>query len=90
MGLLAAFLGSHEYLVGSHLDVGGNPQDLLEALVLVEVLGESETGAGDRRQRFAPAHEVVKESWSWPSVTAFTLLLVSAARPEGRKVVPMG
>ena len=49
-----------EHLVGRHLDVGGDVQHLLEALALVEVLGEPEAGAGDRRQRLAPAHEVAR------------------------------
>ena len=36
-------------------------EHLLEALPLVEALGEAETGAGDRRQRLAPPHEVAGE-----------------------------
>ena len=36
-------------------------QDLLEALLLVEALRETEAGAGDRGQRLAPAHEVARE-----------------------------
>ena len=56
--MLALFLDRQQHLVGGHLDVGGNPQHFLEPLALVEVLGEPETGAGDRRQRLAPPHEV--------------------------------
>ena len=82
VGVLATFLGRQQHLVGGHLDVGGDPQHLLEALPLVQVLGEPEPGAGDRRQRLAPAHEVAVDECSPPStssVTAFTLLLAPAA-----------
>ena len=36
-------------------------EDLLEALLLVQALGEAEPGAGDAGQRFAPAQEVAGE-----------------------------
>ena len=56
--MLATFLGGEQHLVGGDLDVGGHPQHLLEALPLVEILGEAEPGAGDRCQRLAPSHQV--------------------------------
>ena len=58
--MLTTLLGGEQHLVGGHLDVGGDPQHLLEALPLVEVLREPETGAGDRRQRLAPPHQVAR------------------------------
>ena len=58
--MLTTLLGGEQHLVGRHLDVGGDAQHLLEALALVEVLGEAEAGAGDRRQRLAPAHQITR------------------------------
>ncbi len=43
---------------GGHADVGGDREHLLEALLLVEALGEAEPGAGDAGQRLAPAQQV--------------------------------
>ena len=39
----------------------GHAQHLLEALPLVEALGEAEPGAGDAGQRLAPAQQVPGE-----------------------------
>ncbi len=58
VSVLTPLLAGEQHVVRRHLDVGGHPQHLLEALALVEVLGEAETGAGDRRQRLAPPHQV--------------------------------
>ena len=61
--LLAAHL---ERLVGGGLDVGGDVQHLLESLALVQALGEAQPGAGDRRERLAPAHQVSGEVGAAP------------------------
>ena len=50
-----------EGVVGRGLDVGRHLQHLLVALLLVEALGEAQTGAGDAGQRLAPAEEVAGE-----------------------------
>jgi hypothetical protein len=41
-------------------DVGGDLQDLLEALLLVEVLGEAEAGPGDAGERLGPAQQIAR------------------------------
>ena len=53
-----------ERLVGGGLDVGGDVEDLLEALAFVEALGEAEPGAGDAR----PASRSIARGpgCSWP------------------------
>ena len=43
------------------LDVAGDVQHLLEALPLVQALGEPETRPGDGRERLAPAHQIPGE-----------------------------
>ena len=40
-------------------DVPGDVEDLLEALLFVQALGEPEPGAGDGREGLGPAHEVL-------------------------------
>ena len=42
------------------LDVGGDVEHLLEALLLVEVLREAEAGAGDGGQRLAPSRQITR------------------------------
>ena len=46
-------------VAGGDPDVGRHPQDLLEALPLVEAGGEAEAGAGDGGQRLAPSQQVL-------------------------------
>ena len=43
--------------VGLGPDVGRHLEDLLEALLLVEALGEAQPGAGDAREGLAPAQQ---------------------------------
>ncbi len=45
-------------LDGGGTDVGRDLEHLLEALLLVEALGEPETGAGDGGERLRPAEEI--------------------------------
>src|SRR3984957_20123397 len=45
-------------LVGGDADVGGDAEDLLESLLLIEGFRKGETGPGDCRQRLAPPEEL--------------------------------
>jgi hypothetical protein len=55
---LGVFGGLGLGLGGRGLDVGGDVEHLLEALPLVQALGEAETRTRDGRQRLAPASQV--------------------------------
>src|SRR5207248_10505547 len=48
-----------ELVAGGDPHVGRHLQDLLEALPLVEALGEAQPGAGDARQRLAPPDQIL-------------------------------
>ncbi len=53
----AGVVGIVARAVGLDPDVGRHLEDLLEALALVEALGEPQTRAGDAREGLAPAQQ---------------------------------